>query len=64
MRAQDFRVESICKVLTAQGIQVAPRTYRNWKTASPSARTITDAHLTEELRATIGTAEGCTAAEK
>ncbi|OYD61489.1 transposase InsO family protein [Rhodococcus sp. OK302] len=58
MRAQNFRVESICRVLTAQGIQVAPRTYRNWKTAAPSARTITDAHLTEELRATIGTAEG------
>ncbi|MDV8009376.1 IS3 family transposase [Rhodococcus sp. IEGM 1318] len=58
MRAQNFRVESIGRVLTAQGIQVAPRTYRNWKTASPSARTITDAHLTEELRSTIGTAEG------
>lgn len=43
MRAQDFRVESICRVLTAQGIQVAPRTYRNWKTASPSARMLTDA---------------------
>ncbi|MCD2158357.1 hypothetical protein LQL77_32575, partial [Rhodococcus cerastii] len=51
-------VESICRVLTAQGFQVAPRTYRNWKTAAPSARTITDAHLTKELRATIGTAEG------
>ncbi|MGM5068983.1 IS3 family transposase [Rhodococcus qingshengii] len=58
MRAQNFRVESICRVLTAQGIQVAPRTYRNWKTSPPSARTITDAHLTKELRSTIGTAEG------
>ena len=58
MRAQNFRVESICRVLTTQGFQVAPRTYRNWKTAPPSARTITDAHPTEELRATIGTAEG------
>ncbi|MDZ7911990.1 MAG: IS3 family transposase [Rhodococcus sp. (in: high G+C Gram-positive bacteria)] len=58
MRAQNFRVESICRVLTTQGIQVAPRTYRNWKTSPPSARTITDAHLTRELRSTIGTAEG------
>ncbi|MBT2271795.1 hypothetical protein [Rhodococcus qingshengii] len=58
MRAQNFRVESICRVFTAQGMQVAPRTYRNWRTAAPSARTITDAHLTDALRATIGTAEG------
>jgi transposase InsO family protein len=45
-------------VLTEQGVQVAPRTYRNWKTAAPSARTIADAHLTDALRATIGTPEG------
>jgi hypothetical protein len=58
MRAQGFRVESICRVLTGQGVQVAPRTYRSWKSAASSARTITDAHLTDALRATIGTPEG------
>ena len=58
MRTQNYRVESICRVLTEQGVQVAPRTYRNWKTAPPSARTIDDAHLTDALRATVGEPEG------
>ena len=39
-------------------MQVAPRTYRNWRTAPPSDRIITDAVLTDALRATIGTPEG------
>ena len=54
MRAQNYRVESICRVLTEHGVQVAPRTYRNWKTAPPSARTISDAYLTDALRDTVG----------
>jgi transposase InsO family protein len=58
MRARGFGVESICRVLSEQGVQVAPRTYRNWKSAVPSARTISDAHVTDALRATIGTPEG------
>jgi putative transposase len=58
MRARGFRVESICAVLSEQGVQVAPRTYRNWKTAAPSARTVADARVTDALRATIGTPEG------
>ena len=58
MRTRGFRVESICRVLTEHGVQVAPRTYRNWKTAAPSARTVTDARLTDALRATVGTPEG------
>ena len=58
MRARGFRVESICRTLSERGVQVAPRTYRNWKRAAPSARTLTDAHLTDALRATIGTPEG------
>ncbi len=37
---------------------VAGRTYRNWKKAAPSVRTITDAGLTDALRATVGTPEG------
>ena len=58
MRAFRYRVESICRVLTEHGVRVAPRTYRNWKTARPSDRTITDAYLTDALRATTGTPEG------
>jgi hypothetical protein len=58
MRARKFRVESICRVLTEQGVAVAGRTYRNWKKAVPSARTIIDAGITDALRATVGTPEG------
>jgi putative transposase len=58
MRARSFRVESICRVLSEHGVPVAPRTYRNWKTAAPATRTVTDAALTDALRATIGTPEG------
>jgi putative transposase len=58
MRARGFRVESICRVLAEHGAQVAPRTYRNWKIAAPSGRTVSDAALTDALRATIGTPEG------
>lgn len=58
MRARKFRIESICRVLTEQGVAVAGRTYRNWKKAAPSARTITDAELTHALRVTVGTPEG------
>ncbi len=58
MRAAGHRVESICAVLTERGVKVAPRTYRNWKTAPPSERTVTDAHVTDALLATVGTAEG------
>jgi hypothetical protein len=53
-----YRVESICRVLTMLGCQVAPRTYRNWKKAPPSLRTITDAVVTDALLATQGTPEG------
>lgn len=58
MRAAGYRVESICTVLREQGVQVAPRTYRNWKTAAPSARTLSDAYLTDALLATVGNPEG------
>jgi transposase InsO family protein len=57
MRAQGYRVDPICRVLTEQGVQVAGRTYRNWKTAGPSPRTVADAYLTDALRATISTPE-------
>jgi transposase InsO family protein len=58
MRACHYRVESICRVLTEQGVQVAPRTYRNWKTARPSDRAVPDAYLTAALRSTANTPEG------
>lgn len=58
MRVAGYRVESICAVLCEQGVQVAPRTYRSWKTAGPSARTVADARLTDALLATVGTPEG------
>ena len=58
MRACGVRVESVCRVLTEHGVQVAPRTYRSWKTSTPAARTVSDAHLIDALRATIGTPEG------
>jgi hypothetical protein len=58
MRACHYRVESICRVLTEQGVQVAPRTYRNWRTARPSDRAVSDAYLTAALRSTVNTPEG------
>ena len=51
MREQGFAVESICAVLTEQGLQVAARTYRAWKAGvAPSARTVSDAHVLNALR--------------
>lgn len=58
MRAAGYRVESIYAVLREQGVQVAPRTYRSWKTTAPSARTLFDAHLIDALLATVGNPEG------
>ena len=58
MRAQGFGVESVCAVLREQGCQVAPRTYRSWKSRQPSLRTITDAHVTNAMLDTVGTPEG------
>jgi hypothetical protein len=30
LRAEGYRVEPICAVLTSSGCRVAPRTYRSW----------------------------------
>ncbi|WP_414939172.1 IS3 family transposase [Amycolatopsis sp. cmx-11-51] len=43
-------VESICRVLCAHGIQIAPRTYRKARRRPPSERDIADAYLTNALR--------------
>src|SRR5690625_4408464 len=52
MRAQGFAVESICRVLREQGLQIAARTYRAWKQKDrPVAdRTITDAMVVDAVR--------------
>ena len=50
-RAAGHGVESICRVLRQQGLAVAPRTYRAWKTRPPAARTVTDAEIIDRLRA-------------
>ena len=39
-------------------MQVAPRTYRNWKTAGPSARMPSDARITDALLGSVGDPEG------
>jgi len=43
-------VESICQVLREQGLQVAPRTYRSWKTSTAPARAFDDARIIDKLR--------------
>jgi putative transposase len=52
MRAEGFAVESICRVLSEQGCQVAARTYRSWRQPSRrvAARTIGDALVTDMVR--------------
>lgn len=53
MRARGFAVESICRVLREQGCQVAARTYRAWRTSTPAARTVSDAHIVDAVRAVV-----------
>ncbi len=50
MRAEGHAVESICRILREQRVQVAARTYRAWKNRQPAARTITDAHVMDAVR--------------
>ena len=58
MRVRGFAVESICAVLTEQGYQVAARTYRAWEQGPvPSMRTVSDAHVVNALRSTVGQPE-------
>jgi transposase InsO family protein len=51
-RAQGRAVESVCRVLRSQGLQVAARSYRAWKQADRpvAARTITDAMVVDTIR--------------
>ena len=52
MRAEGHAVESICRVLSAQGCQIAARTYRAWsQPAQPvAARTLSDALVEDKVR--------------
>jgi putative transposase len=49
-RAEGRGVESICAVLREQGVPVAPRTYRSWRTNPPAPRAVSDAAITDALR--------------
>ncbi len=50
LRAEGRAVESICRVLREQGCQVAARTYRAWRSRQPSARTVSDARVVDQVR--------------
>jgi len=50
-RAKGRAVEPICSVLREQGVQVAARTYRAWKTAQPSDRDLEDAVIIDAILA-------------
>ena len=49
-RVQGHGVESVCTVLREQGVQVAPRTYRSWRTTPAAARAFSDAAIIDTLR--------------
>jgi transposase InsO family protein len=52
MRAEGHTVESICRVLSEQGCQIAARTYRAWKRAHVvvADRTVADAMVVDAVR--------------
>jgi len=60
MRSRGHAVESICRVLSEQGCQIAARTYRHWKQPDrPVAdRTVHDAQIIDKLQSLQGTPEG------
>ncbi len=60
MVVEGFAVELICAVLTAEGCQVAARTYRSWKQPARkiASRTVSDAVVIDGLLASKGTPEG------
>ena len=45
-----FGVEPICRILREADVQIAPSTYYAVKVRPPSARSVRDAELTEEIR--------------
>jgi len=60
MRGEGFAVETICAALREQGVAVAARTYRAWKSPTRvlAARTLTDAVVVDTMRGLRTDAEG------
>jgi putative transposase len=53
MRAEGHAVESVCRVLTEQGCQVAARTFRAWRARrAPAARTVSDPQVINAIKDT------------
>ena len=52
LRGHGFAVESICQILSAEGLKIAARTYRAWARSNQqvAARTITDASVEGRIR--------------
>lgn len=51
MRAEGYAVESVLRVLRQQGVGIAARTYRSWKSPTRiAARTVTDALVEGKIR--------------
>lgn len=57
MRSEGHAVESTCRVLREQGVQIAARTYRDWRTAAPAARTVSDAFVVDAVRTVAWTTD-------
>ncbi|QGF23409.1 IS3 family transposase [Raineyella fluvialis] len=55
LRAEGHAVESIIRVLREQGVQVAARTYRAWRTGRVAARTLSDALVLDAIRDVVWT---------
>lgn len=58
MRTQGHAVESVCRVLSEQGCQIAARTYRAWCIRPPAARTVSDAVVIDKILTLTQTADG------
>jgi putative transposase len=60
MRGEGFAVETICRVLREQGVAVAARTSRAWKTPTRvlSTRTVSDAVVLDAMIAVRTTPDG------
>ena len=58
-RAEGLAVEPVCRVLRELGLEIAARTYRDWKQAgrSVAARTVTDAQVLDTVRSLAWTVD-------